>query len=123
MGEHTHKIAFFKKKFKIITKENLSKSIKSTFSNLASKFRRKVEIPAPATYELSLEFRSYDEDEEDTYSVVMSMESIERRLQPHNDAHEEFDNRRVHFEDPVEDFKSLDDLINSLNRLLLEYQS
>merc|ERR1711892_1039433 len=106
----------------IITKENLSKSLKSVFSKLASKFRRKVEIPPPATYELSLEFRSYDEDEEDTYSVVMSMESLERRLQPQNDDQESVENYRLppHLEDPVEDFKSLSDLINSLNQLLSE---
>ena len=118
MGEQTHTVSSLKKKLKIISKESISKSVKSTFSKLVCKFRRKVEIPPPATYELSLEFRSYDEDEEDTYSVVMSMESIERRLQPNSPRQI----NRVRFEDPVEDFKSLDDLINSLNRLLLEYQ-
>ena len=74
------KMSFLKKSFKIITKENLPKSLKCAFHRLVNKFKRKVETPPQATYELSIEFRTYDEDEEDTYSVVMSLENIERRL-------------------------------------------
>ena len=120
MGEETQKITFFKKSFKIITKENLSNSIKAAINKLVYKFKRKVEIPPRATYELSLEFRTYDEDEEDTYSVVMSMESFERRLQTNSDAHDVVENNRITEEDPREDFKSLTDLINNLNKLLLQ---
>merc|ERR1711971_846978 len=116
MGEETQNVAFFKKKFKLITKENLSRSLKAAFNKLFFKFKRKVEIPPPATYELSLEFRTYDEDEEDTYSVVMSMESFERRLHTNSDTHDLVDSNRLAEDDPREDFKSLTDLINSLNK-------
>ena len=118
MGEGTQKAAFFKKSLRILTKENLSKSIKSAFNRMVYKFKRKVEIPPPATYELSLEFRSYDEDEEDTYSVVMSMDSLEKRIQTNNDGLET--NKVSEATEISEDYKSLTDLINSLNKLLLQ---
>ena len=118
MGEGTQNAAFFKKSLRILTKENLSKSIKSAFSRMVYKFKRKVEIPPPATYELSLEFRSYDEDEEDTYSVVMSMDSLEKRIHTNNDGLET--NKVSEATENSEDYKSLTDLINSLNKLLLQ---
>merc|ERR1711936_78312 len=99
--------------------KNLSKLIKSSFSRLLYKFKRKVDPPPQATYELSIEFRTYDEDEEDTYSVVMSMENIEKRVQNYNDAHKD-DETKVFAseEDIMEEFKSFSDLINSFNKLL-----
>ena len=77
MGKAGQNVVFLKKPFKYINKERLSKSLKTAFNRLMNKFKRKMETPS---YELSLEFRTYDEDEEDTYSVGMSLENIERIL-------------------------------------------
>ena len=111
------KVHFLRKSFKIITKENLSKSLKSAFQRLVYKFKRKVETPPQATYELSIEFKTYDEDEEDTYSVVMSLENIEKRV--HKDYGEDVGTKIVTAEDDVmEELRSFTDLINSFNKLL-----
>ena len=110
------KVHFLRKSFKIITKENLSKSLKSAFQRLVYKFKRKVETPPQATYELSIEFRNYDEDEEDTYSVVMSLENIEKRV--HKDYGEDVETKIATAEDDVmEELRSFTDLINSFNKL------
>ena len=111
------KVHFLRKSFKIITKENLSKSLKSAFQRLVYKFKRKVETPLQATYELSIEFKTYDEDEEDTYSVVMSLENIEKRV--HKDYGDDVETKIVTAEDDVmEELRSFTDLINSFNKLL-----
>merc|ERR1719186_1945230 len=117
MEETVQKMQFLKKSFKISTKENLSKSLKSAFNKLLYKFKRKVETPPQATYELSIEFRTYDEDEEDTYSVVMSLENIEKRL--HKDNVKDVETKIVTGEDDLmEELRSFPDLINSFNKLL-----
>merc|ERR1719186_19132 len=117
MEETVQKMQFLKKSFKISTKENLLKSLKSAFHRLVNKFKRKVETPPQATYELSIEFKTYDEDEEDTYSVVMSLENIEKRV--HKDYGEDVETKIVTAEDDViEELRSFTDLINSFNKLL-----
>ena len=103
----------------MIIQKDLLKSLKSAFTRLVYKFKTKVETPPKATYELSIEFRTYDEDEEDAYSVVMSLENIERKVHFCNEAQEDEETKIVTTEDDLmEELKSFEDLINSFNNLL-----
>ena len=117
MEKSAQKGAFINNPSKMKTKESLSKHIKSSLYRIVNKLRKKVETQPKATYELSLEFRTYEEDEEDTYSVVMSMENIKKRV-TFKDALGDVKSAIVSSEDDVkEELMSFRDLINSLNSL------
>ena len=120
MEKSAQKGAFINNPSKMKTKESLSKHIKSSLYRIVNKLRKKVETQPKATYELSLEFRTYEEDEEDTYSVVMSMENIKKRV-TFKDALGDVKTTTVSSEDDVkEELNSFRDLINSLNNLIVQ---
>ena len=120
MEKSAQKGAFINNPSKMKTKESLSKHIKSSLNRIVNKLRKKVETQPKATYELSLEFRTYEEDEEDTYSVVMSMENIKKRV-TFKDALGDVKSAIVSSEDDVkEELMSFRDLINSLNSLIVQ---
>ena len=106
MEKAIQRVAFMKKPYKIVKKINLPKYLRSS---------------GKATYEFYLEFTTYEEDEEDNYSVVMSVENIERRV---NNLKNALGNEEINLgtteNDVMEELKSFSDLINSLNNLVIQ---